>query len=515
MKDIQTNTYYEKNKVDEKAIYDALTSNKRTYEQKVLDLAHLAENQLNVLPFDEKTIHYFETGAINDLFEGHAPYRCRYVMPDYNRYIKNGSKFLKIEPPKTLDEAIFALMTIYHHVPSITSFPVYLGDLDSLLDPFIKDLSDEEVKTKLRLFLTFLDRTITDSFCHANLGPKYLRATRLILEVEKEFQNTVPNFTIKYNSKITSDEFLKQAIDCSLACSNPAICNDDCNKDNYEEPGYGISSCYNILPVRGGAYTLTRLTLTHLTKETKDIEKFINEVLPDCIDCICKYENERVKFLVEKSNFFETSFLATEGLIDPNRFVIMFGVTGLAECVNTLMNDKDKRYGHNKEADELGIRIMDKIKEVVNSKKALYSPLTDNHFMLHAQVGLDSDIGTTSGVRIPVGDEPESFTDHLKHSAIFHSYFPAGVGDIFPIATNVTQNMDSMADLVKGAFKQGVHYMSFYAGNADVVRITGYLVKISEMKKYFNSETVIKQTTALGADNYKSSHLEKRKVRLG
>ena len=38
------NTYYEKNKVDEKVIYDALTSKKRTHEQKVLDLAHLAEN---------------------------------------------------------------------------------------------------------------------------------------------------------------------------------------------------------------------------------------------------------------------------------------------------------------------------------------------------------------------------------------------------------------------------------------------------------------------------------------
>lgn len=514
MKDIQANTYYEKNKVDEKAIYDAVTSPKRTYEQKVIDLAHLAENQLNVLPFDEKTIHYFETGAINDLFEGHAPYRCRYVMPDYDRYIKQGSKFLKVDPPKTFDEVLFALMTIYHHVPSITSFPVYLGELDSLIDPFITNLSDEEVKTKIKLFLNFLDRTITDSFCHANLGPKYLRATRLILEVESELLNTVPNFTIKYNSKITSDEFLKQAIDCSLKCSNPAICNDDRNLDNYKAPGYGISSCYNILPIRGGAYTLTRLTLTHLTKETKDIEKFINEVLPECIDCIARYENERVKFIVEKSNFFTTSFLAQEGLIDKDRFVIMFGVTGLAECVNSLMNDENKRYGHNKEADALGVRIMEKIKEEVSKKEALYSPLTDNHFMLHAQVGLDSDVGTTSGVRIPVGDEPESFVDHLKHSAIFQSYFPAGVGDIFPIASNVTQNLDSMADLVKGAFKEGVHYMSFYSDNTDVVRITGYLVKISEMNKYFDQKTVIKQTTALGADNYKSSHLEKRKVRL-
>ena len=197
----KTNTYYEKNKVDEKVIYNALTSKKRTHEQKVLDLAHLAENQLNVIPLDEKQIHYFETGAINDLFEGHATYRCRYIMPEYELLMKNGSKFLRLEKPKNLDEAIFALMSIYHHVPSITSFPVYLGNLDALLDPFMDGLSDEEIKSKLRLFLNFLDRTITDSFCHANLGPKYLRATRLILEVEKELNNTVPNFTIKYNSK--------------------------------------------------------------------------------------------------------------------------------------------------------------------------------------------------------------------------------------------------------------------------------------------------------------------------
>lgn len=511
----KTNTYYEKNKVDEKVIYDALTSKKRTHEQKVLDLAHLAENQLNVIPLDEKQIHYFETGAINDLFEGHAPYRCRYIMPEYELLMKNGSKFLRLEKPKNLDEAIFALMSIYHHVPSITAFPVYLGNLDALLDPFMDGLSDEEIKSKLRLFLNFLDRTITDSFCHANLGPKYLRATRLILEVEKELNNTVPNFTIKYNSKVTDDEFLKQAIDCSLKCSNPAICNDDANCNNYEKPGYGISSCYNILPVRGGAYTLTRLTLTKLAYETKDIEEFINVILPDCIECITRYENDRVSFLVEKSGFFESSFLVDEGLIDRNRFVIMFGVTGLAECVNKLLEDKGLKYGRDEEADKLAQRIMDKVRDEVGKYEARYSPLTNNKFMLHAQVGLDSDIGVTSGVRIPVGDEPESFVAHLKHSAIFHKYFPAGVGDIFPIAPNVVHNLDSMADLVKGAFKEGVHYMSFYSGDTDVVRITGYLVKISEMNKYFDEEAVIKQTTALGAENYKSSHLERRKVRLG
>lgn len=497
-----------------KQIYDVITSNKLTYEQKLKNLANIAENELDVLPIPEKTKYYFSTGAINDLFEGHAPYRPRYIMPDYEKYLKNGSEFLRVKPAKNMDEAIFALMMIYHHVPSITSFPVFLGSLDYLLEPFADGLSDEEIKSKLRLFLTFLDRTIDDSFCHANLGPKETRVGNLILEVEEELQDTVPNLTIKYDPDITPDAFMEKAIQCSLKCSNPAICNDKTNINNYKG-GYGVSSCYNILPIAGGSYTLTRVTLTKLANETDDIEKFINEVLPECLSCIADYENERIRFLVEKSNFFNSSFLVKEGLISKDRFVPMFGVTGLAECVNTLLKDKGLKYGHDKEADDLGVRIMDKIQETVSTFHALYTPLTDNHFMLHAQVGLDSDLGVTSGVRIPVGDEPESFLDHLRHSARYHCYFPAGVGDIFPIADNVKQNPSALLDIVKGAFSLGMHYMSFYSANTDLVRITGYLVKRSEMEKFDNNQVVIKQTTHLGSPNYKVNNLKERKVRMG
>ncbi len=497
-----------------KQIYDVITSNKLTYEQKLKNLANIAENELDVLPIPEKTKYYFSTGAINDLFEGHAPYRPRYIMPDYEKYLKNGSEFLRVKPAKNMDEAIFALMMIYHHVPSITSFPVFLGSLDYLLEPFADGLSDEEIKSKLRLFLTFLDRTIDDSFCHANLGPKETRVGNLILEVEEELQDTVPNLTIKYDPDITPDAFMEKAIQCSLKCSNPAICNDKANINNYKG-GYGVSSCYNILPIAGGSYTLTRVTLTKLANETDDIEKFINEVLPECLSCIAEYENERIRFLVEKSNFFNSSFLVKEGLISKDRFVPMFGVTGLAECVNTLLKDKGLKYGHDKEADDLGVRIMDKIQETVSTFHALHTPLTDNHFMLHAQVGLDSDLGVTSGVRIPVGDEPESFLDHLRHSARYHCYFPAGVGDIFPIADNVKQNPSALLDIVKGAFSLGMHYMSFYSANTDLVRITGYLVKRSEMEKFDNNQAVIKQTTHLGSPNYKVNNLKERKVRMG
>lgn len=498
---------------DRDQAYQTLTSRRLTHEQKLMNLAKCTENSLDVLDLSDRTKYYFANGSINDLFEGGAPYRPRYIMPWYDKFVKAGSSFLNLEAPRDFDELIFSLMILYRHVPSITNFPVYLGNLDQLIDPFITGLPDEEVIRKLKLFFNYLDRTITDSFCHANLGPEDTRAGRLIMEAEKSLQNTVPNFTIKYDPEITSDEFMKRAIECSLACSNPAFCNDRVNKDNYEG-GYGISSCYNILPMGGGAYTLTRMTLTKLAEEATSVDEFMDELLPEVTSLIGDYMAQRINFLVERSGFFESNFLVKEGLISRDRFVGMFGVTGLAEGVNCLLKDRDLVYGRDEEANVLAEGIMDRIKGLVEELTAPYSPLTGGKFVLHAQVGLESDIGVTSGVRIPVGQEPESFVDHLLHSARYHKYFPAGVGDIFPIASHVEQNMDSLLDVVKGSFHCGVHYMSFYAGDTDLVRITGYLVKRSEIEKFYRDDVVLQNTTQLGAPSYQVNHLADRKVRM-
>lgn len=493
--------------------YETLTSKTLTHEQKLMTLAKHTENALEVLNIPEKTKAFFENGSINDLYEGAAPYRPRYIMPDYDKFVKNGSKFLKIQPPQDLDELLYALMILYRHVPSITNFPVYLGNLDTLMDPFLDGLTDEEICKKLTLFLTYLDRTITDSFCHANLGPKETRAGRLILEAEKKLSNAVPNFTIKYDADITSDAWMEDAILCALSSSNPAICNHKANANCYEGD-YGISSCYNILPIGGGAYSLTRVTLTELAKLAESKEHFMEQLLPECLSAIGDYLNERIRFIVEKSGFFESNFLVQEGLLSKDRFVAMFGVTGLAECVNTLCAAEGLRYGTDAAADDLGVAILDVIQTHVNTYNAVYSPLTNNRFVLHAQVGLDTDLGVTSGVRIPVGDEPESFVAHLMHSGRYHKYFPSGVGDIFPIASNVDQNPAALLDMVKGAFANGVHYMSFYAADTDLVRITGYLVKRSEMEKFNKNEVVLQNTTHLGTPAYAVNRLAERKVRM-
>ena len=492
-------------------VLDIVTSKGLTYEQKVVALAHAAENSLEVLEIPEKTRHYMETGAICDLDEGHAPYRPRYIMPDYEAAVKKGCEFLQLDPPKDLDEVIQFLEILYRHVPSITSYPVYLGSIDRLIEPFIEGVSDEEAEKKLRLFLIYLDRTITDGFCHANLGPEETRTGRIILKLEKELQNAVPNLTLKYDPDITPDSYGELALYTSLYCANPAICNHRMHKDTYGD--YGISSCYNILPIGGGSYTLTRIVLPKLVPEAESREQFLTETLPDCLQRMGDYMNERIRFLVEESNFFETSFLSREGFISRDKFLAMFGVVGLAECTNLLMDDPDKIYGSDQEADQLADQIMQVIAEYAETSKALYSEVFHDHFALHAQVGIDSDHGITSGVRIPVGMEPERMYDHLRHSARFHRFFPTGCADIFSFDPTGRNNPAAMLDIVKGAFSLGDKYISFYASDSDLVRITGYLVKRSEMEKYYEGEAVLQNTVYLGGDNYRNAHLENRKVR--
>ena len=121
--------------IDLNNTYQTITSRGLTHEQKLMGLAKCAENELDVLNIPPRTKHFFETGAINDLIEGGAPYRPRYILPDYEKFVEQGSEFLKLSPPKTLDELIFSLMILYRHVPSITNFQVYLGSLYNMMEP--------------------------------------------------------------------------------------------------------------------------------------------------------------------------------------------------------------------------------------------------------------------------------------------------------------------------------------------------------------------------------------------
>ena len=233
------------------------------------------------------------------------------------------------------------------------------------------------------------------------------------------------------------------------------------------------------------------------------------------MDVMAKYMDARIKFEVEESGFFENNFLAREGFIARDKFTAMFGLVGMADAVNMLLEKEGKtgRYGSDEAANQLGVEIMEIIDKFNQSHTNKYCEATDGHFLLHAQVGLAEDVGVTPGTRIPIGEEPEELIDQLNVLSKFHKYFPSGTGDIFPIDLTVHRNPEYVMDIIKGAFAKDIRYMSFYSSDSDVIRVTGYLVKRSEMEKLDAGNNVIQDTTALGLGAAKNGHILERKVR--
>ncbi len=491
-------------------ILNIIKDRTQTYEQKIVSLARAAENTLEVLPMSEGVQRYKKEGIICDLNEGNAPYRPRYIVPDYERFMKQGSKFLRLKPAGDIWEATNNLLILYRHVPSITTMPVYVGSLDTLLEPYIED--EQEAFKAIKLFLMHLDRTITDSFCHANIGPMPTKAGRLILKAERELQDAVPNLTIKY-SKETPDEFALEAVRTALVSAKPSFANHEMFLEDLGS-NYSIASCYNGLLIGGGSFTLVRLVLARLAKKAENAEHFMDVVLPDAVSEMLGFMDQRIRFIVEESGFFESSFLVKEGLINRDSFTAMFGMVGLAECVNHLLGAKEEKdkFGRNETANTLGQRIIEKMYMLVSEHESQYCKGTDNHFLLHAQVGIDTDLGISPGCRIPIGEEPPIY-EHLLQSAPFHKYFPSGIGDVFSFDETVKNNPDYLLDIVKGGFSSGLRYISFYASDSDLIRITGYLVKKSDMERLQKGGQALHDTVALGLGAVQNSKVLERKVR--
>ncbi|SHH65128.1 YjjI family glycine radical enzyme [Clostridium grantii] len=491
-------------------VLNIIKNEKLTFEQRVISLAKEAENSLNVLNYSDEYVKLKNEGIICDLFEGNAPYRPRYIVPDYEKLMKQGCEFLKLAPPKDIWEATNTLLIFYKHVPSITTFPVYIGNIDKLLNPFIKN--EKEAYQAIKLFLMHIDRTITDSFCHANIGPETNKAAILILQASSELETPIPNITLKYN-KDTPDELAIESIKTALVTAKPSFANDEIFKSDLGEK-YAIVSCYNGLYIGGGSYTLSRLNLAKLALSAKNIDDFMEDKLPNAVKTMCEYMDERIKFLIEETPFFNHNFLVKEGFISKERFTAMFGMVGLAEATNKLLNANDlkDKFGHSDVADNLGYKIIERLEEEVLKYDSPYCQVTNGKFVLHAQVGIDSDIGVSPGCRIPIGNEPE-IHQHVIQSAKFHKFFPSGIGDVFNFDETAKKNPEFILDIIKGAFKQNMRYFSLYSSDCDVIRITGYLVKKSEIEKLKAGEAVLRDTTVLGLGAVENNRVGERKIR--
>lgn len=519
-----------------------ITSPTLTHEQKLTALAGQADGLLEVLDLPEGLDDLLAPTAgkqcICDLFEGHAPMRPRYIAPDYAAFMRRGSAFLQLSPPRDLMEALNHLLILYKHVPSVTNYPVYLGAFDELLEPFMDGVEDDFACRLLEQFLIHIDRTVLDSFSHANLGPAETRVGRLLLEIEEKLEQAVPNLTFKYQAGTTPDSYAHRAIQTALRSAKPSFANHSmfaaefggglCGEAGASDKAAGkakasdaasgdyvIASCYNGLPLGGGSYTLCRLILGNIAARATDIADFKANVLPYVLEMQAAYMDARVRFIVEESGFFENHFLAKEGLIHRDRFTGMFGLVGLAEAVNTLLAKEGSTacFGKDAAADALGVEIMEQIAAFNNAHAAPYCEATGGHYLLHAQVGIAQDSGISPGTRIPIGEEPADLITHLQHCNLFHKYFVSGTGDIFPVDMTAGKNLDYILDIIKGAFQQDLRYLSFHDSDSDVIRITGYLVKRSEIEKFKQGQRVLQNTTHLGTGAAQNGKILQRRVR--
>lgn len=492
-------------------LYNIITDINLSAKQKSQHLALEAEASLPYLEIAPKIQQALDAGILCDMFEGHAPFKPRYVLPDYAKFLSQGSKYLELDAATNFDEALNLLTILYHHVPSVTSIPVYLGQLDTVLMPYIGDLSEQQIYQKIKLFWIMLDRTLPDAFMHVNIGPTDNIICRTILRVDAELQQIAPNLTFMYDAQVTPDELLRQATDNICVCSKPHIANYPVHAKAYNNTGFGIVSCYNSLPLAGGSNTLVRVNLKELAKKALNKVDFIASVLPEYCALMFELIDVRSSFLHEKSNFFK-GFLSQEGLIDESRFAPMFGIFGMAEAVNLLMEKEHSKgqYGHDDAANQLGYVISEKLAEIVAATDVKYG--YHGKALLHAQGGISLDKDVTPGVRIPYGTEPDPVS-YVKATAPHHQYYTSGISDILTIDETVKTNPLAMFNLAKGALQSGYREFTANVASNDLVRVTGYMVKLSDIAT-FDAQGSRTNTTFLGAEAAKNTGILERKPRV-
>ncbi len=487
-----------------------------TYRQRVQALAGLAEEALDPPPMPPESVDALATGLVCDISEGHAPYRPRYLLPDYRKALAQGSDFLGLAAPTDLYEAVAFLLSMYSQVPSITGYPVYLGDVDTLLEPYAEGVDDETLTKLMRLMWVTIDRSLPDAFTHANLGPDDSRVGRTILALERELLQTVPNLTLRVDVDRTPDSLVLDAVSTVFECGKPHFVNHAMMTTDLG-PDYGVVSCYNSLKVGGGSHTLVRLNLAESARRNDgDITTYLEETLPRHVAATAGVMAARITSLVEQAHFFDHSWLVDEGLVSLDRFGAMFGIYGLAECANTLVADAGAgstgRYGHDADTTALGWRIVTRVAELVAATPMPYCAGNAGRAFLHSQSGIDSDVDVTAGTRIPIGDEPPLY-EHLAAVAPNHKWFASGVSDILHFDDTAKRNPQAVVDVIRGAMATGMRDVTFNLDSNDFIRITGYLVRKSDLARLEATGVARHGSDLLGAGSVANSHVTDRAVK--
>jgi YjjI family glycine radical enzyme len=284
--------------------------------------------------------------------------------------------------------------------------------------------------------------------------------------------------------------------------------------------GYAIASCYNAMRLGGGIFTLVRLNLKEMVMQLSDgsatdvLERVIPALAPQYVEII----NSRARFIVEEVGWFEHNWWVKEGLIEPDKFTAYAGIFGLAEAVNWLMEQSGNgaQFGADPAANALAQEIIARIEAELEQCPADYcSGWHSGRVNCHAQVGINTDVDVTPGVRVPSGDEPALY-EHILCEAPLHANIPGGVSTILEFDQTAQKNPQALLDIVKGAMDSGTRTLSIGGTDAEFIRVTGYLVRRSDLERFREQNINRHSSAALGAGFFetKPNHLHRRERKV-
>jgi hypothetical protein len=86
--------------------------------------------------------------------------------------------------------------------------------------------------------------------------------------------------------------------------------------------------------------------------------------------------------------------------------------------------------------------------------------------------------------------------------------FPAGISDVLAFDETARRNPQAVVDVIRGAFRSGLRDITFNLDSNDFVRITGYLVRKSDLERI--DKGARHDSTFLGAGSVAQSHVDRR-----
>lgn len=465
-----------------KSIQEVMRSHELIYEQKRDSLAGIAMDAMAYPTISVEARKLIEGGVICLLNEGAAPYHPRYVAPLYDKLLSNGSTFMELRPAVDLYDAISSLITAYKYIPCGGN-PVFIGRIDELLEPYYDTVSPKEAYKVMRNFWLLVDRLNPSAFVHANIGPQKTRIGELLLDIDRELK-TLTNLTLRFDPQNTPHEFALKAVGNALELTKPYFLDHQHMVKDWGED-YAIASCYNCMRLGGGIYTLVRINLKEMVKLAEpSIEDLLQRVVPMVVDKQIEVIQSRVRTIVEETGWFDQNYWIDEGLIMKDKFTAYAAVYGLAEGVNDMMarlGRPQARYGQDVQANQLAGDIVAAMNSSIKNVAVPYCGGWNDTACFHAQVGISSDVGITPGVRIPSGEEPDLYA-HLQAEGSAHTWIEGGVSTILEFDQTAAGNPEAVLDIIKGAFKKGVRNLSIGSASSEFVRVTGYLIRRSDLE---------------------------------